>query len=164
MEIAGAAVYRPNVATAHQVDGAAAPSADCDSAQRSVLEDALGWCRAYAEGGAAAASSGDAGKLEEYFKSSSAKTRGTVADVFNRVASGCGSSAGGASRTHCADICPGATATVASSRTLSPGSRVKGTEDYGCYGYECARGLSPEQNINHADAYALFTNAIAVGC
>ncbi|RYP42787.1 hypothetical protein DL768_010223 [Monosporascus sp. mg162] len=216
MEIAGAAIYQSNVVTAHQVDGAAAASVrrafhaktkkrttvqgDCDSAQRSVLEDALGRCRAYAEGGAAAASSGAAGKLEEYFKSSSAGTRGAVADVFNRVASECGSSAGGASRTHCADIWPGGNcrggivaytvpwesyvvycsswfgypATTGNCHGVDRPfivlhetthlTQVKGTEDYGCYGYECARGLSPEQNINHADTYALFANAIAVGC
>ncbi|RYP92462.1 hypothetical protein DL770_001408 [Monosporascus sp. CRB-9-2] len=214
-EIAGAAIYQSNVVTAHKVDGAAAASvrrafhaktkrttvqADCDSAQRSVLEDALGHCRAYAEGGAAAASSGDAGKLEEYFKSSSAETRGTVTDVFNRIASECGSSAGGASRTHCADIWPGGNCqggvvayTVpwesyivycsgwfgypATTGNCHEADRpfivlhetthlaeVRGTDDYGCYGYDCARGLSPDQNINHADTYALFANAIAVGC
>ncbi|RYP15697.1 hypothetical protein DL765_005537 [Monosporascus sp. GIB2] len=214
-EISGAAVYRSNVVPA-QVDGAAAASVrrafhaktkkrttvqgDCDSAQRSVLEDALGRCRAYADGGAVAAWTGDAGKLEEYFKSSSDETRRTVVDVFNRVASECGSAAGGASRTHCADIWPGGTchggvvaytvpwesyivycsswfdypATTGDCHGVDRPfivlhetthlSEVKGTDDYGCYGYDCARGLSPEQNINHADTYALFANAIAVGC
>ncbi|RYO85049.1 hypothetical protein DL764_009234 [Monosporascus ibericus] len=215
-EIAGAAIYQSNVVTAHQVDGAAAASvghafhaktkkrttvqADCDGAQRSVLKDTLGYCRAYAKGGAAAASSGDTGKLEEYFKSSSTETRGTVEEVFNRIVSECGSSAGGAPRTHCADIWPGGNcqggvvaytipwesyivycsswfgypATAGNCHEVDRPfimlhetthlTEVKGTQDYGCYGYECARGLSPHQNINHADTYALFANAIAVGC
>lgn len=41
---------------------------------------------------------------------------------------------------------------------------VKGTSDYGGYGYNFIRSLTPNQNINHADTYALFANAIYLDC
>jgi deuterolysin len=43
-------------------------------------------------------------------------------------------------------------------------TQIKGTQDYGVYGYNGVRGLSASQNLNHADTYALFANAIYVGC
>ncbi|KND86969.1 Neutral protease 2 [Tolypocladium ophioglossoides CBS 100239] len=43
-------------------------------------------------------------------------------------------------------------------------SQIKGTEDYGGYGYNFVRSLSGAQNLNHADTYALFANAIQLGC
>jgi deuterolysin len=41
---------------------------------------------------------------------------------------------------------------------------IKGTDDYGGYGYNFVRSLSAAQNLNHADTYTLFANAIYVGC
>lgn len=43
-------------------------------------------------------------------------------------------------------------------------NQVKGTDDYNCYGYQCLRGLSGSQNLNHADTYAQFAQAIRVNC
>ncbi|KAF2115652.1 neutral protease [Lophiotrema nucula] len=43
-------------------------------------------------------------------------------------------------------------------------TQIKGTSDYGVYGYNAVRGLTAAQNLNHADTYALFANAIYVGC
>ncbi|ELQ33318.1 hypothetical protein MCOR02_000994 [Pyricularia oryzae] len=43
-------------------------------------------------------------------------------------------------------------------------SQVKGTQDYNCYGYTCMRQLTSAQNLNHADTYTLFAQAIKVGC
>lgn len=43
-------------------------------------------------------------------------------------------------------------------------SQIKGTDDYGGYGYDFVRSLSAAQNLNHADTYALFANAIQLGC
>lgn len=43
-------------------------------------------------------------------------------------------------------------------------TQIKGTLDYGGYGYEFLRSLTAAQNLNHADTYALFANAINVGC
>ncbi|KAF2017969.1 metallo proteinase [Aaosphaeria arxii CBS 175.79] len=40
---------------------------------------------------------------------------------------------------------------------------IKGTDDYGVYGYAGVLKLSATQNLNHADTYALFSNAIDVG-
>jgi deuterolysin len=42
--------------------------------------------------------------------------------------------------------------------------QIKGTSDYAGYGYDFVRSLSAEQNLNHADTYMLFANAIQVGC
>ncbi|KAJ4165040.1 hypothetical protein LMH87_006687 [Akanthomyces muscarius] len=42
--------------------------------------------------------------------------------------------------------------------------QVKGTEDYGGYGYDFVQSLTKEQNLNHADTYALFANAINLRC
>ncbi|KAF4948064.1 hypothetical protein FSARC_13836, partial [Fusarium sarcochroum] len=43
-------------------------------------------------------------------------------------------------------------------------NQIKGTSDYGGYGYDFIQSLSADQNINHADTYALFANAISLGC
>lgn len=43
-------------------------------------------------------------------------------------------------------------------------TQVKGTQDYNTYGYAGVRGLSASQNLNHADTYTLFANAIALNC
>lgn len=43
-------------------------------------------------------------------------------------------------------------------------TQIKGTEDYGGYGYDFVRSLTAEQNLNHADTYALFANAVNLGC
>ncbi|POS79257.1 metalloproteinase [Diaporthe helianthi] len=43
-------------------------------------------------------------------------------------------------------------------------TQVKGTDDYSCYGYTCVRGLTSARNLNHADTYSLFAQAIRVNC
>ncbi|KAF4994997.1 hypothetical protein FDECE_12931 [Fusarium decemcellulare] len=43
-------------------------------------------------------------------------------------------------------------------------SQIKGTSDFGGYGYDFVQSLTAEQNLNHADTYALFANAIDLGC
>ncbi|KAK6225844.1 deuterolysin metalloprotease [Colletotrichum tabaci] len=42
--------------------------------------------------------------------------------------------------------------------------QIKGTSDYGGYGYNFVRSLSAAQNLNHADTYTLFAQAIYAGC
>ncbi|KOS17272.1 Neutral protease 2 -like protein [Escovopsis weberi] len=42
--------------------------------------------------------------------------------------------------------------------------QIKGTLDYGGYGYDFVRSLPGEKNLNHADTYALYANAIWSGC
>lgn len=37
-------------------------------------------------------------------------------------------------------------------------SQIKGTDDYGVYGYAAVQRLTAAQNLNHADTYALFAN------
>jgi deuterolysin len=42
-------------------------------------------------------------------------------------------------------------------------TQIKGTEDYGVYGYRGIRQLSSRQALNHADSYALFANGESPG-
>ncbi|KAI1811880.1 neutral protease [Poronia punctata] len=41
---------------------------------------------------------------------------------------------------------------------------VAGTDDYGGYGYDFVQSLTAEENLSHADTYALFAQSINVGC
>ncbi|KAI1841910.1 hypothetical protein JX265_013078 [Neoarthrinium moseri] len=43
-------------------------------------------------------------------------------------------------------------------------TQIKGTQDYGVYGYSAVRSLSASQNLNHADTYALYAQAIVLDC
>lgn len=43
-------------------------------------------------------------------------------------------------------------------------TQVKGTSDYGGYGYNFVRSLTAAQNLNHADTYTLFAQALYAGC
>lgn len=42
--------------------------------------------------------------------------------------------------------------------------QVKGTDDYGTYGYDQSRALSADKNLNHADTYAYFAHDNYAGC
>ncbi|KAI9151255.1 metalloproteinase [Paramyrothecium foliicola] len=42
--------------------------------------------------------------------------------------------------------------------------QVRGTDDFNCYGYTCLRSLSASQNINHADTYMYFSQAVRANC
>ncbi|KAK1569697.1 Deuterolysin metalloprotease family-domain-containing protein [Colletotrichum navitas] len=213
-EIVGTASFNSNILSL-EVDGAAAAKvrrefhenikrtvvqSDCTGTQRTATTTALSNCRALAAAASSAAVSGPAAKMTEYFKSSSSSTRSTVAAVFARVASECGSTTSGVSRQYCTDIYPACSSGViaytlpsqsymvncpyffnsltALSRTCHAQDRattalhevthltqIKGTTDQSsCYGYSCVQSLSAAQNLNHADTYALFANAIYVGC
>ncbi|XXH01980.1 hypothetical protein Hte_008344 [Hypoxylon texense] len=198
-------------AVAAEVDGVAARevhrrfqkridvASDCTGSKLTATNTAISNCRALASAAATAASSGAAAKVTEYFKSSTTSVRSTVAAVFQRVASECGSTSSGVSDLYCSDVygacssgvlaytlpsqsymvncnlyftaltaltrtCHGqdqATTTLHESTHLS---QIAGTDDYMTYGYSGVRGLSAAQNLNHADTYALFANAIYVGC
>jgi deuterolysin len=41
-------------------------------------------------------------------------------------------------------------------------TQIKGTDDYGVYGYAAVKRLTAAQNLNHADTYALFANGEVV--
>ncbi|KAF2193005.1 neutral protease 2-like protein [Zopfia rhizophila CBS 207.26] len=165
---------------------------DCTGTRRTATLSALSNCRSLASAAASAANSNTA-KMVEYFKSSSSSTRSTVAAVFNRIVSECGSSTSGVSRQYCSDVlgacssgvlaytqpssslmvsCPlyfsalpaltsschaqdQATTTLHETTHLT---QIKGTSDYGAYGYNAVRGLTAAQNLNHADTYSLFAN------
>ncbi|KAI4869879.1 Deuterolysin metalloprotease family-domain-containing protein [Hypoxylon rubiginosum] len=196
---------------AAEVDGAAASAvrrrfhkridvqSDCTGTKLTASNTAISNCRSLAAAAATAASSGAAAKVTEYFKSSTTSTRSTVAAVFQRVATECGSTSTGVSDLYCSDVygacssgvlaytlpsqsymvncnlyftalsaltrtCHGqdqATTTLHESTHLS---QIAGTDDYGTYGYSGVQSLSAAQNLRHADTYALFANAIYVGC
>lgn len=206
-EIAGVVPYSSNTLTA-KVDGAEAAKVrtafvnkrtavqtDCTSTKRTSTVNAITACRSFAAAASSAALSNTA-KLSEYFKSTSVGSQ--VAAVFARVASECGSSTGGISRTYCTDVY-GACSSNVLAYTLPSGSyivncplyfsalpavtgtchaqdqatttlhevthlsQIAGTDDLG-YGYTAAIRLTSAQALNNADSYALFANAIHVGC
>ncbi|CAG7564309.1 unnamed protein product [Fusarium equiseti] len=43
-------------------------------------------------------------------------------------------------------------------------NQIKGTSDFGGYGYSFVRSLTADQNINHADTYALYAQAVSMSC
>lgn len=122
LTLAGTTGFRSNVVKA-TVDGEAAAKvrrdyhaalarravvqADCTGTRRTQVVNALSNCAAMARTAATAASSGPAARMTEFFKSSTTATRNTVATVFNRIATECGSSTSGVSRQYCTDIYPG---------------------------------------------------------
>ncbi|GAP88410.1 putative deuterolysin metalloprotease [Rosellinia necatrix] len=206
-EIAGVVPYTSNTLTA-TVDGAEAAQvrtafvnkrtsvqSDCTGTRGTSTRNAVTACRSFAAAASSAALSNTA-KLSEYFKSTTVGS--TVAGVFARVASECGSTTGGVSRTYCTDVY-GACSSNVLAYTLPSGSyivncplyfsalpavtgtchaqdqatttlhevthlsQIAGTDDLG-YGYTAATRLSTSQALNNADSYALFANAIRVGC
>ncbi|KAF7555166.1 hypothetical protein G7Z17_g2406 [Cylindrodendrum hubeiense] len=171
----------------------------CSGEQLTVAENALSGCATRADAAYGAAMNGTDAKMVEYFKKSDQTTRNTVAQVYQKMATECGTTDSGATGYSCSDIdnyCDesGATAyaevnlgitvycspywtTEAVSNECHSGdqagitihemshlTQIKGTDDYNGYGYDFVRSLSAEQNINHADTYMLFANAIQVGC
>lgn len=77
---------------------------DCTGSQLSASTASLRGCVDLATLGQQAAQSGPAAKMVEFFKSSSTATRNTVAQVFSRMRTECGSTTGGASRWFCTDV------------------------------------------------------------
>ncbi|UNI19359.1 Deuterolysin [Purpureocillium takamizusanense] len=77
---------------------------DCTGDRLAVTQLALENCVQLAEAAAEVARSGDAGKVEEYFKSSDDEVRDIVADVFTKVADECGSTDSGVSQYYCTDV------------------------------------------------------------
>ncbi|KAJ0332066.1 hypothetical protein COL5a_001765 [Colletotrichum fioriniae] len=119
-DITSTASFSSNVLSV-EVDGAAASKvrrdfrenvkrtvvqSDCTGTQRTATTTALSNCRALAAAASSAASTGAAAKMVEYFKSSSTATRTTVAGVFAKVATECGSTTSGVSKQYCTDIYP----------------------------------------------------------
>ncbi|KAJ4985674.1 deuterolysin metalloprotease [Stagonosporopsis vannaccii] len=163
---------------------------DCTGTRRTATTTALSNCASLARTAATNAQSNNA-KVNEYFKSTSTSTKSTVATVFDRIATQCGSSTSGNTRYYCSDIlgacssgvlaytypstgqmvnCPlffsGLSALSSSCHAQDQATtvlhemthltQVKGTSDYGGYGYNFVRSLSAAQNLNHADTYTLF--------
>lgn len=210
-ELIGSVPFESNILEA-EVDGEKASAArvafhhkrtrvqsDCTGSKLTITQTALSNCARLASAAQRAASSGSASKMTEYFKSSSTNTRNTVATVFSRIASECGSTNSGVSRYYCSDVygacssgvlaytlpsasymaycnlyfnqlpaltsrCHGQDQATTNLHEMTHLTQIKGTSDYGGYGYNFVRSLSASQNLNHADTYTLFANAINVGC
>ncbi|KAI0164104.1 neutral protease 2-like protein [Xylariaceae sp. FL1272] len=173
----------------------AVQSGSCTGTKLTATNTAISNCRTLAAAASSAARTNTA-KLQEYFKSTTVGT--TVAGVFAKVVTECGSTSSGYSDTYCTDVygacssnvlaytvpslsiivnCPlyfsalsavtrtchgqdQATTTIHETTHLT---QVKGTQDLG-YGYSAATSLSSTNALNNADSYALFANAIYVGC
>lgn len=171
---------------------------DCTGTRRTAQVNALSSCASLARAAQTAATSGAAAKLTEYFKSSTSATRTAVAQVFQRVATECGSTTSGAADQYCTDVYGACSSNVlaytlpsqsymvscgiyftelsALSRTchaqdqatttlheVTHLTQIKGANDNG-YGYAAVQSLSSARSLNNADSYALFANAIYVGC
>ncbi|CZR62119.1 probable Neutral protease 2 homolog SNOG_10522 [Phialocephala subalpina] len=119
-ELSGEAVaFKSNTLTM-AVDGAAAalvPKAigmslnertvlqsGCSSSQSSSTRTALTNCASLARAASSAASSGSASKFSEYFKTTAASTRSTVAARLTAVANQCASTTSGATKYYCTDV------------------------------------------------------------
>lgn len=76
---------------------------DCTGTEGTAQTTALSNCAKLASAAATAASDGAAAKMTEYFGSSSASTRTTVANIFNKIATECGTTTGGVAALHCTD-------------------------------------------------------------
>ncbi|KPM39605.1 Neutral protease 2 [Neonectria ditissima] len=172
---------------------------DCTDSKLTATYAALGRCAGLAQAAQQAAQSGPDDKMIEYFKSATAETRNTVADVYSKIAAECGSTTSGIAKYYCTDVygacsdgvlaytvpglsymaycdlfftalqtetstCHGQEQGTTVLHESTHLNQIKGSSDYGGYGYDFLRSLSAEENINHADTYALFSNAINVGC
>ncbi|KAL3584831.1 hypothetical protein FPOAC2_14612 [Fusarium poae] len=115
-EIAGVIQFTSNTINTH-VDGAAASSIHqgfalrarhilvpgCQGAKRAAVSQAIGICRNRARRAAAAARSGPAARMREYFKSAAPVTRNHVAGIFDRIAVACSSINSGGAHYYCGD-------------------------------------------------------------
>jgi deuterolysin len=121
-DICGYARFTSNVLTA-QVDGLAAASLrherrealrrrvlvdnDCNARQQAQIKTALTGASALALKAAEAARTGPAARMTDFFKSSTAQTRRTVADRFAGIATEMAATSAGNIRQHCTDIVGG---------------------------------------------------------
>ncbi|KAF2432834.1 hypothetical protein EJ08DRAFT_116987 [Tothia fuscella] len=77
---------------------------DCSGVEGSNTRQALANCQQLATVAAGQASTGSASKFQEYFMTTAASVRGTVAARFRAVANECSSSSSGATTSYCTDV------------------------------------------------------------
>ncbi|KAL8905112.1 MAG: hypothetical protein Q9171_006791 [Xanthocarpia ochracea] len=159
----------------------------CAGAQGSALNNALANSKRLSDAAAAAAQSGSAAKFQEYFKTTASTARNTVAARFRGVSGQSVSGTNGSTRVlayalpsqnviaNCPIYYSGLPAltnqchrqdqatTTLHEFTHTPATYSPGTQDNG-YGYAASTALTSQQAINNADSYALYANAIYVGC
>uniref|UniRef100_L2G6H0 Neutral protease 2 n=1 Tax=Colletotrichum fructicola (strain Nara gc5) TaxID=1213859 RepID=L2G6H0_COLFN len=152
---------------------------DCTGTQRTATTNALSNCRSLAAAASSAAVSGSAAKMTESLASGST-TSGVSRQYCTDIYPACSSGVIAytlPSQSYMVN-CPTFFTMTALSRTchaqdqattavheVTHLSQIKGTTDQSsCYGYSCVQSLTAAQNLNHADTYSLFANAIYVGC
>ncbi|KAL6713807.1 hypothetical protein ACLMJK_008299 [Lecanora helva] len=172
----------------------------CSGAHKTSLTNALSRAVQLSNAAANAATSGSAAKFNEYFKTTAASARNTVAARLRGVAAQAGSINSGSTRYYCSDPygycdpnvlaytlpsqnlianCPiyysglplltstchaqDQTTTSIHEFTHAPATYNPGTAD-NAYGYAASTALSSAKAILNADTYALYSNAIYVGC
>ncbi|CZT52992.1 probable Neutral protease 2 homolog SNOG_10522 [Rhynchosporium secalis] len=200
MPVDGAAAARIPRAIDTTIDKRTVLQSGCSAAQSASTRNALSSCASLARAAATAATSGSAAKFSEYFKSTAASVRSTVAARLSAVAAQCGSTTSGVTKYYCTDVygycesnvlaytiptqnvvvnCPiyysglpaltgtchrqDQATTTLHEMTHAPGVYSPGTLDNG-YGYAAATALSSANAVANADSYALYANAIYVGC
>ncbi|KAI0015764.1 Deuterolysin metalloprotease family-domain-containing protein [Xylariomycetidae sp. FL0641] len=77
---------------------------DCTGEKLRASDTAIANCKTLSAAAEEAAMSGPEGKMNEYFKSSSDSTRSTVAGVFRKLVTECGSTSSGYSDLYCSDV------------------------------------------------------------
>ncbi|KAL5331915.1 hypothetical protein ACEPPN_001455 [Leptodophora sp. 'Broadleaf-Isolate-01'] len=192
MAVDGAAAALVPRAIGMTLDKRTVLQSGCSSAQSTSTRNGLTNCAALARAAASAATSGSASKFSEYFKTTATATRSTVAARFSAVARECGSTTSGPTDYYCTDVygkfptfanvivnCPiyysalpaltttchrqDQATTTLHEMTHAPGVYSPGTQDNG-YGYAAATALTSARAVANADSYALYANAIYVGC
>jgi deuterolysin len=86
------------------LDKRTAVQGDCTGSRRTNTLAALQNCARLASAAAGAASTGNAAKFQEYFKTASSSVRGTVAARLRAVANECSSSTSGTTTQYCTDV------------------------------------------------------------
>lgn len=104
MPVDGAAAALVARAISTTLDKRTVLQSGCSAAQSTATKNSLTNCAALAKAAASAATSGNAAKFSEYFKTTATATRKTVADRLTAVARECGSTTSGATDFYCTDV------------------------------------------------------------
>lgn len=99
-----AAALRPKAIPEMSLTERTVLQSGCSTSNRAATTAALSSCASLARAASTAASSGSASKFSEYFKTTSASVRSTVAARFSAVATQCGSTTSGGTRYYCSDV------------------------------------------------------------
>ncbi|POR34938.1 Neutral protease 2 [Tolypocladium paradoxum] len=169
---------------------------DCGDSKLTAIKNAISNCKMLASSAKDEADSGSDGRMEEFFMSSSERTRSMVSDIYSRVQDECSSThsgtkascyndhgqcdqgalavtTGGRTMVFCDNFFTRLPATANKCHAKSQATtflhetthlRTVGDTDDVAYGYHNLRKLSAEDAMRNADTFALFANAVELGC